>query len=108
MKLVTVRYRNETRMGAWLSRDGQDYFLDLNRAQPNLLTDVITFLQAGDAVLTLAQHVVAEAEDRWLVSQDTPSGTSASLTPPVYLRPGDAVCVRIEKIGELINPVVCE
>jgi acylpyruvate hydrolase len=43
-----------------------------------------------------------------VISTGTPSGTGASLKPPVFMQPGDEVCARIEKIGELVNPVVAE
>ncbi len=38
----------------------------------------------------------------------TPAGVGAARTPPVYLRPGDTVCVEIEGIGTLASRVVSE
>jgi len=38
----------------------------------------------------------------------TPHGVGFARKPPVFLRPGDAVTVEIEKIGSLTNPVVEE
>jgi len=43
-----------------------------------------------------------------VISTGTPSGTGASRTPPAFLKPGDEVRIRIERIGELANPVVAE
>ena len=43
-----------------------------------------------------------------VISTGTPSGTGASLKPPVFMQPGDEVCIKIEKIGELINPIVAD
>ncbi len=43
-----------------------------------------------------------------LISTGTPSGTGASRQLPAYLKPGDKVCVRIDKIGELVNPIAAE
>ncbi len=43
-----------------------------------------------------------------VISTGTPSGTGGSQKPPVYLKPGDKVCVCITTLGELINPVVAE
>jgi len=38
----------------------------------------------------------------------TPPGVGMARVPPRWLRPGDVVTVEIEKIGQLINPVVLE
>ena len=38
----------------------------------------------------------------------TPHGVGGARTPPVFLRPGDAVTIEIEGIGALTNPVVAE
>jgi len=38
----------------------------------------------------------------------TPQGVGVARTPPVFLKPGDAVTVEIEKIGQLHNPVIAE
>ncbi|MBI4790595.1 MAG: fumarylacetoacetate hydrolase family protein [Chloroflexi bacterium] len=54
----------------------------------------------------LSQAITLEPGD--VISTGTPSGTGASLKPPVFMQPGDVVSVRIEKIGELINIVTCD
>ena len=38
----------------------------------------------------------------------TPSGVGYVRQPPVFLKPGDVVEVKIEGIGSLVNPVVVE
>jgi 2-keto-4-pentenoate hydratase/2-oxohepta-3-ene-1,7-dioic acid hydratase in catechol pathway len=43
-----------------------------------------------------------------LISTGTPSGTGAMHKPPVFMKPGDEVRIRIEKIGELVNTIVAE
>lgn len=43
-----------------------------------------------------------------LISTGTPSGTGASQKPPVFLQPGDELCLRVERVGELRTPVVAE
>lgn len=40
-----------------------------------------------------------------VIATGTPSGTGNSHKPPIFLKPGDTVSIRIEKIGELMNPV---
>lgn len=43
-----------------------------------------------------------------VVLTGTPPGVGFARNPPVYLRPGDTIAVRIDGIGELTNPVVAE
>lgn len=40
-----------------------------------------------------------------LVATGTPSGVGVFRDPPVFLRDGDVVTIRLEKVGELRNPV---
>jgi len=54
----------------------------------------------------ITQAITLEPGD--IISTGTPSGTGASFKPPVFMKPGDEVCVRIEKIGELVNPIAAE
>lgn len=64
MKLVTMRYRDETRLGALITHNAQEFVLDLNRAQPDAPADIIAFLQVGDAALAAAQRAIAHADAR--------------------------------------------
>src|SRR6185369_15295437 len=43
-----------------------------------------------------------------IIATGTPAGVGFARKPPVYLKPGDNVTIRIEGIGELTNPVVAE
>ncbi|HWB85078.1 MAG TPA: fumarylacetoacetate hydrolase family protein [Bryobacteraceae bacterium] len=43
-----------------------------------------------------------------IVSTGTPAGVGAARKPPRWLKAGDTVAVKIQGIGELINPVVAE
>jgi len=54
------------------------------------LSTVVT-LEPGDVVLT-----------------GTPAGVGFARKPPRFLKPGDEVVIRVERIGELRNPVVAE
>ena len=58
MRLVTYSYRGETRIGALIAKDAQNYILDLNRANPSLPTDMIEFLQAGRTAIAAAQAAI--------------------------------------------------
>ena len=41
-----------------------------------------------------------------VIATGTPSGTGASRKPPIYMKPGDEVCIRIDKVGELVNSII--
>jgi 2-keto-4-pentenoate hydratase/2-oxohepta-3-ene-1,7-dioic acid hydratase in catechol pathway len=59
-----------------------------------------------ELVAYLSSVFTLEAGD--IVSTGTPAGVGFARKPPRFLRPGDDVVVRVEKIGELRNPVVAE
>jgi 2-keto-4-pentenoate hydratase/2-oxohepta-3-ene-1,7-dioic acid hydratase in catechol pathway len=87
MKLVTVTHRGTMRLGALIARAAQNYILDLNRAQPDLPTDMLQFLQAGDDALAAAQRAAARADERALI----PLAEAALLAP--VPRPGKIICI---------------
>jgi 2-keto-4-pentenoate hydratase/2-oxohepta-3-ene-1,7-dioic acid hydratase in catechol pathway len=66
----------------------------------NLIFKIPQLIEHLSGVFTL------EAGD--IIATGTPAGVGFVRKPPVYLRPGDEVCIRIEGIGELVNPVVAE
>ena len=41
-----------------------------------------------------------------IISTGTPSGVGFTREPPVFLKPGDLVSIKIEGIGVLENPVI--
>ena len=41
-----------------------------------------------------------------IISTGTPAGVGVGHRPPIFLRDGDTVTVRVDRIGELTNPVV--
>jgi 2-keto-4-pentenoate hydratase/2-oxohepta-3-ene-1,7-dioic acid hydratase in catechol pathway len=59
-----------------------------------------------DLIAFLSSVFTLEPGD--LVSTGTPSGVGFARKPPVYLRPGDEVVVRVQGLGELRNPVAGE
>ena len=52
----------------------------------------------------LSQITTLEPGD--VITTGTPPGVGFARTPPRYLQPGETVCVEIEKIGVLENPVI--
>ena len=59
-----------------------------------------------DLIAFLSSVFTLEPGD--IVSTGTPSGVGAARKPPRFLRPGEEVTVKVEGIGELMNPVVAE
>ena len=43
-----------------------------------------------------------------VIATGTPAGVGFARKPPRWLRPGDEVTVRVDGLGELVNPVVAE
>lgn len=43
-----------------------------------------------------------------IIATGTPAGVGMARTPPRWLKPGDECRVQIQRIGELVNPVVAE
>ena len=43
-----------------------------------------------------------------IISTGTPAGVGFARKPPRYLKSGDECTVRVERIGELVNPIVAE
>ncbi len=66
----------------------------------NLIFSIPFLIAYLTQVMTLAPGDV--------IATGTPSGTGAKHEPPIFMKPGDQVRVRIEKIGELVNCVVAE
>jgi 2-keto-4-pentenoate hydratase/2-oxohepta-3-ene-1,7-dioic acid hydratase in catechol pathway len=60
----------------------------------------------GDLISFLSSAFTLEPGD--IVSTGTPAGVGAARKPPRFLRVGDECVVKLEKIGELRNPVIAE
>ena len=52
-----------------------------------------------EIIATISRYVTLQPGD--IIATGTPSGVGAGHEPPVYLKPGDEVCVAIDAIGEL-------
>jgi acylpyruvate hydrolase len=86
VRLVTFSRQAGTRLGALISGNERDAIVDLHRAAPDLPTDMIAFLEAGDRAIALAQDAVRRADADDIVSEPV------SLRAPVP-RPGKIICV---------------
>ncbi len=91
MRLVTFMQNAETHLGALV----ENFVLDLNRAEPRLPTDVLAFLNTGDATMSLARQAVARADERFC----TPLA-SVQLCAPIP-RPGKIICIGHNYHGHL-------
>jgi 2-keto-4-pentenoate hydratase/2-oxohepta-3-ene-1,7-dioic acid hydratase in catechol pathway len=64
----------------------------------DLIFDIPTLIETLSATTTL------QSGD--LIATGTPAGVGIGFTPPKFLRPGDSVRIAIDRLGELIYPVV--
>lgn len=87
MKLVTFSDREVTQIGVLIEKDSQSFVFDLARAQPQLPTEMIAFLQAGDAAMTMVRYAVAQADERFLIPP-----SDVTLLAPLP-RPGKIICI---------------
>ncbi len=84
MKLVTFTHQGKTRIGALVTRDGQERVVDLPAADPSLPDDMIALLAGGDGLLTRAQQAASTAT--------TVALADVRLLPPIP-RPGKIICI---------------
>jgi len=64
----------------------------------DLIFDIPTLIETLSAAMTLLPGDI--------IATGTPAGVGIGFKPPRYLKPGDQVTIRIEKVGELRNAVV--
>ncbi len=83
MKLVTFTQNGSSRIGALITRDGQEMVVDLNAAQPDLPTDMFAFLAAGDKARALAEKALTGKAVRL---------SAVKLQAPIP-RPGKIICI---------------
>ncbi len=57
----------------------------------------------ANLIATLSEGMTLEPGD--VIATGTPSGVGYARTPPVFMRPGDAINIEIEKIGVLTNTI---
>lgn len=100
-------------MGPWLATADEitdphelDISLTLNgEVMQNSNTRNLIF-RVPELVEFLSSVFTLEPGD--VVSTGTPGGVGFARKPPVYLKPGDEVAVRVQGLGELRNPVIAE
>ena len=59
-----------------------------------------------ETIMLLAQCMTLEPGDTLVMG--TPAGVGQARTPPVWMKPGDAIEIEIDRIGVLRNPIVAE
>jgi len=100
-------------MGPWIVTDDEipdphalDISLTLNGAVMQSSNTSNLIFRIPDLVEFLSSVFTLEPGD--VVATGTPSGVGFARKPPVFLKPGDEVTVRIAGVGELTNPVAAE
>jgi len=66
----------------------------------DMIFDVPTIIESLSSTMTLRAGTV--------ILTGTPQGVGMGRTPPVWLKNGDRICVELDKIGRLENPVAAE
>jgi acylpyruvate hydrolase len=87
MRLVTFVERDKTRLGAVISSDPGDRVYDLNRLEPRLPADMLSFLERGPDALELAQQALAAAP-----AEQGLDASEVTIKAPI-LRPGKIICI---------------
>ena len=87
MKLVTFVHEGQSRLGALLSIEGHERVYDLNRLEPRLPADILTFLEAGQTALALAQQTLATVT---FAQGLDPADVAIKAPIP---RPGKIICI---------------
>jgi len=83
MHLVTFTHQGETRLGARVD----DFVFDLNRAAPNLPSDMLGLLAAGEPAMALARETIQRADAQFQIP-----ATDVTLLAPIP-RPGKIICI---------------
>jgi len=87
MKLITFADQGQYRLGALAAPDGHERAYDLNRLEPRLPADILTFLEAGSAALALAQKTLAA-----VTPEQGLNLADITLKSPLP-RPGKIICI---------------
>ncbi|MCL2647999.1 MAG: fumarylacetoacetate hydrolase family protein [Phycisphaerales bacterium] len=66
----------------------------------DLIFDIPTLIEFLSGSTTLLPGTI--------ILTGTPAGVGVAMKPPRFLHPGDTATIRIEKIGDLSNPVIAE
>lgn len=85
MKLVTFEMNNATRIGAIVTRDGEEKVIDLRQMDPSLPGDMLSLLKAGKATLAKVRTALEKAENSINL-------TAVKLKAPI-LNPGKIICI---------------
>ncbi len=92
MKLVTFLLHGQARLGALLPGEAEQTVVDLNRADGSLPTDMIAFLEAGEAARARAGQVLAAPPP-----EATYKLAEVVLKAPI-LRPGKIICIGLNYV----------
>jgi len=100
-------------MGPWIVTEDEipdphalDISLTLNGVVMQSSNTSNLIFRIPDLIEFLSSVFTLEPGD--VVATGTPSGVGVARKPPVFLKPGDQVTVRIAGVGELTNPVAAE
>jgi acylpyruvate hydrolase len=87
MKLVTFEYQDSISIGALIQIEDAGLILDLHKADPRLPADMIEFLKAGEAALSIAGDLIKSPPADAVIPE-----TGVTLLAPIP-RPGKIICL---------------
>jgi acylpyruvate hydrolase len=94
MKLITFVHDGQSRLGTLLATEGGARVYDLNRLDPRLPANMMAFLEAGQAALTLAEQAVVHAAPDHGLDPAAPRGGTTEITIQAPIpRPGKIICI---------------
>ena len=85
---------------------GLSLALDLNGVERQRSSTSNMIFSVPFLIAYLTRTMTLEPGD--VIATGTPSGTGAMQCPPAFMKPGDVVRIRIDRLGELANPVVAD
>ncbi len=85
MKLVTFVHNNRSRLGALCVRDGRQIIVDLQKAEPRLPADMLSFLRQGEEAQRIAAAAVTRVTDGIALEE-------VKLKAPIP-NPGKIICI---------------
>ncbi len=95
MRLVTFKRQSQTRVGAQISRAGENFIIDLHDVQPAIPADFLLLLSAGASVLERAREALASAGEAYWIPE-----SEVTLLAPLPC-PGKILCIGHNYKGHL-------
>ena len=99
-------------MGPWIVTADEIGDTDI-QLQTLLNGQVVQSSQASRMIFGIREIISYCSRVTWLspgdvIATGTPGGVGSRRVPPLWMKPGDTITVRVERVGELTNPIESE